>query len=398
MLHLTALVLLLGSFLVYAATRKLEPVISWIEDTPIETVCKRVGSVIGQIGTGSATDRNKSLMTPKEVAEADKIRKRMAEIQPTHLVQLHDGTVIFGAAARQANTLIIREFDGTRQRKLVLPQDAVRHQQRIVLPDERITAADWRFLIQFDYQNPYFMAPYVFASSGSFAEAHLMHTILSQLAADFERLFAPILPENAPRNHIHICQFRHPKAFYEQAFRQQAESVMNAAAFYSLSHNTLFIHQQAANAAERRELIRQLRHEGTHQLIADRRLLSSNQPPLWLMEGLAEHMAAVGNPATAHAYAQNFSKLATVGLLKWDQLCESDSYFENPQSVQQAYLHSWVLVRHLLYPTHKARFLAFLQSSSADHRSLTALANALEQPASKLIADALAATLSPKAP
>lgn len=373
-LNLLALLMLFAAYLVYATEKQQQPVYGAIEGTAIEAVCKRVAAAIWGHHEDLSQKVDNSPLRPDERRIADAIDTEMARIRPTHAVSLPDGKREFG--------VLVQEDDGTRKLltvgrdagSLTLPAEA----KAEALPSlsEPLAPRDYRFLINFQERNHYFIAPYLFATDAGYGKVHQIHQALNTLHQEFRSEFAPFVSDTTPP-HVHVCFFVDKQTYFAETARRVATAYINSAGFYAARDNCLYLHEPEAGEAldnsahgfrlsdHRAEMLRITRHEGAHQLchaygVFDR---FGGGPPRWLSEGIAQYCES---PLMGFADSAKLTLLRDAHarglLLDWERLVsgETEQVF-NEKGVQRiAYAQSWLLVRSLMGKPYRTQFFKHL--------------------------------------
>lgn len=393
-LNVVAFVALIMTFLVYAVERRLPPIYKWVHDTPVEHFCT---SIAATVWTRKGELENRvmdSPLLPEEELQAAALRAEMMRIRPSHVIALTTGQRIFGNERRLDDGRVqLMTYDGRAFRSQFIDKHDIAMRKVLVhSSDDRLSAGDVRFLLDYPELNPYLIPPHLFAAGSGFDRVFSIHMILSSLEDEFRTEFTPFVSDNDDGRRVQICFFANEQDFHRETARQQREHLLNSVGFFSESQRRLYFYDPGSGSGQQTN-VTVVRHEGAHELATAYGIFSGlSETPHWLAEGIAQYCETIpfgaldADNITVLRRAQQAGTLIPWAVLMAD--VRGKAVFLPPDSRRLAYAQAWWLFRHLMQRRYQSRFFRFLLT--ADNETLgsdadnTRFMNALEIPSTTL--------------
>jgi hypothetical protein len=378
LLNLALLPILAALFLAAVSKRQMQPMYSWIEDTPLATIGDRLANLFG----GQAFSFARGLEIDRR-DEAEALVARMIARMPTHTIVTADSSIYYGQLTRRDEQKIqLSAVDGRLNETAFISVSELRLNKPLVHPEVELDQRDAHFMLRHENLRHFCLSPLLVATDEGYTAAHNAYLSLSLLEEAFLEAFAAIVDHDATRQRLlHVVVKDSPASTAKRDIHHAA----NADAWYDSDLDVLVV---AANA-DADNLAAYLRHEGAHELCRRYAVLGEySSSPIWLREGIAQFCETAPFGRTSRERMRPLTKRR----IPWEELLRPRSLETMPEELNDAtfYAQSLFLVKWLMKGDNRPRFFRYLADNRATPDNLAdtiTLMNALDTTIAQLDAD-----------
>lgn len=406
-LHIASLAALLCIVCAAVVSRQINPIYGWIAETPLHQLGQYIICILSKQDLLWRRRLAGAPLLKEEEKARQELISRIEQTRPTHGVRLTDGRSLFGSLEEHQPGTYTFEFEDDDGTVVLNLSDAdIRWQKRIVYPPVELMPEDVRFLLNFPNFTYHYLPPYLIVANVPYNAVQQAFSILSELAENFGREFAPLLPDEERSKLAYVCFFRDEEQYLKYAIEKEDVNLEVSVGFYSQTEDCLFVYdrlnsfartkidravdrlaQAAADGAEtitakklrdvleserqrsyealQRQVVETLRHEGAHQLAFSRGVHSAQGfEHLWVQEGLAQFCETVPMGALVPSRMNLLKKAHQARrLIPWPELLDTPTqcgFAHYDDRADLAYAQSWFLFRYLMAPPLRARLMVYL--------------------------------------